>query len=164
MRKTFAPFDDALIERLFQPAADFIAHRVGCGRVAATCFCVDLASLAWIVSRASDLADAFANRDTSGALGNLSLLLLGLAALLSLRALFRRAACKPANPLRPAMQPHRAVVLLMLASQLVQARAPALTNAADVVMLLGAAAALYLGACGEPPRMRTVSPSALAAG
>ncbi len=83
-----------------------------------------------------------------------TLLLLGLVALISLRALFRRAWRKQANPLRLAMQPHRAIVLLMLASRLMQLRAPGLTDVADLAMLLCAASALYLGACAERPPIR----------
>jgi hypothetical protein len=154
MRKTFAPLDDALIERLFQPVSDLIAHRIGLKRTTAACFCIDIASLAWIVSRARGLSDAVAAWNGSTALLDLALLLLGLVALVSLRVLFRRAGRKLANPLRQTMQPHRAIVLLMLVSGLVQLHVPGLADAADLAMLVWAASALYLGACAELPPIR----------
>ena len=163
MRKTFAPLDDVLIERLFQPFADFVGDRIGVGRHAAACFCLDVASLAWIVSRAGGLSDAVAACDAGAAVFDLSLLLLGLVALISLRALFRRAAGRQANPLRAAMRPHRAVVLLMLLTRLAQLHAPGLADAADTAMLLCATSALYLGACTERPPIRRGIPAFAAA-
>lgn len=152
MRKTFAALDDVLIERVFQPASDVVSNRTGLSRTAIACFCVDSASLAWIVARARGLASAVTASTTGTAFRDTALLLLGLVALVSLRTLFRRAATrKEANPLRLAMLPHRAIVLLMLASRLVQWQAPGLTDGADLAMLLCAIAALYLGACTERP-------------
>jgi hypothetical protein len=152
MRKTFAALDDVLIERVFQPASDMISDRIGLSRTISTCFCIDSASLAWIVARARGLSSDVAASNAGTTFLNTTLLLLGLIALVSLRTLFRRAATwKQANPLRLAMQPHRAIVLLMLASHLVQWRLPGLADGADLAMLLSAVAALYLGACTERP-------------
>jgi hypothetical protein len=164
MRKTFAPLDDALIERLFQPAADAVSNRIGLSRASAACYCLDIASLSWIVSRVRGLSDAVTAWDASNSFVDLTLLLLGLVALISLRTLFRRAEGKQGNPLRMAMQPHRAVVLLMLVSRLVQLRSPGLADAADVVMLVCAASALYLGACAERPPVRRIWASLVPAG
>jgi hypothetical protein len=156
MRKTFAALDDVLIERVFQPASDMISNRMGLSRTAIACFCIDIASLAWIVARARELSGAVAASNTGTAFLDTTVLLLGLVALVSLRALFRRAAArKQANPLRLAMLPHRAIVLLMLASRLVQWQAPGLTDGADLAMLLFAVAALYLGACTERPPIQS---------
>jgi hypothetical protein len=154
MRKTFAALDDALIERVFQPVSDSITHQTGLTRTWTACFCLDIASFGWIVARAGGLSGAVVAWDTGTALLDLVLLLLGLTALVSLRTLFRRAAARKANPLRLAMQPHRAVVLLMLASRLMQWQMPALADLADLAMLLSAVAALYLGACAERPPIR----------
>ncbi|HBK05992.1 MAG TPA: hypothetical protein DDZ81_09010 [Acetobacteraceae bacterium] len=154
MRKTFAPLDDMLIERLFQPASDLMSHRLGFGRAAAACFCIDVASLSWIVSRAWGLSDAVAAWDAATAFLDMATLLLGLIALISLRTLFRRASSKQANPLRQVMRPHRAIVLLMLAARLAQFRSPAPADLADLAMLVCAAFALYLGACAERPPLR----------
>jgi hypothetical protein len=156
MRKTFAPLDDLLIERLFQPLSDLIMYRVGFGLGAVACFCIDLASLAWIVSRAGGLSGAVAGRDADNACLDLFLLVLGLVALVSLRTLFRRTRCRPGNPLRMAMRPHRGIVLLMLVARLGRFEAANLADAADVAMLLFVTSALYLGACSErPPVHRT---------
>jgi len=100
------------------------------------------------------LSDAVAAWESGTAFLDLVLLLLGLVALASLRTLFRRAAGRQANPLRPAMRPHRAIVLLMLAARIAQLHTSGLAELADLAMLICAAAALYLGACVEPPPLR----------
>jgi hypothetical protein len=155
MRKTFAALDDVLIERVFQPISDLISNQFGFSKGTTACASIDLASIAWIVSRARGLSGGVTAGDAGAALLDLALLLLGLAALISLRSLFRRAATgKQANPLRQAMQPHRAIVLLMLATRLTQLPTFDLTDAADLAMLLCASSALYLGACVERPPVR----------
>lgn len=154
MRKTFAPLDDVLIELLFQPLADLIWCRTGLGRAVPACFCLDVTALSWIVSRSAGMSDAVVAWDAAAAFLDLAVLLLGLVALVSLRGLFRRAGLQQGNPLRPAMRPHRAVVLLMLAARLVQLPASDLTGAADVAMLVFAASGLYLGACSQRPPAR----------
>lgn len=154
MRKTFGPLDDVLIERLFQPVSDLMSYRIGVNRTATACFCIDSASLAWIVSRVRELSDAVGAWNAVAAFLDLALLLLGLIALVSLRMLFRRAGGLPVNPLRQAMQPHRAIVLLMLASGLAQLHTLTMAGAADLAMLMCATSALYLGACAERPPVR----------
>jgi hypothetical protein len=154
MWQTFTSLDDALIERLFQPVADLVSHRIGLNRTASACLCIDSAALAWIVSRAPGLSEAVSGRDAGTSALDMSLLLLGLVALISLRTLFRRTAGKQANPLRRSMRRHRGIVLLMLLARLVQLRSPGLADAAEIAMLLCAASALYLGACAEPPPLR----------
>ena len=151
MRKTFTRLDGVLIEELFQPTADLIAHRVRVGRGPVVCFCLDVASVSWIVSRWPGLSIAVAVHDNSSAFLDMLYLLLGLVALISLRTLFRRTTATYGNPLRIAMQPHRAIVLMMLAARLIQLQAPDLPDIADVAMLTFATFALYLGACAEPP-------------
>ncbi len=154
MRRAFAALDDLLFERLFQPASDLISYRIGLSRTAAACFCIDIACLAWIVSCERALSDAVAAWN-GAAVFELALPLLGLVALVSLRMLFRRTGDRLANPLRLAMQPHRAIALLMLISSLVRLQALSLADAADLAMLICAASALYLGACaGRPPIRR----------
>jgi hypothetical protein len=153
MRKTFAPLDDLLIERLFQPVSDLLSHRMGRGRGWTACFCLDLAALAWIVSRAPELSREVVAWQTSAAFCDLCLVLLGLVALMSLRTLFRRSKDKPGNALRAAMQPYRGVALLMFATRLLQLK-PELPDGADAVMLVLAGAALYFGVCVERPQVR----------
>jgi hypothetical protein len=158
----FASFDDSLIERVFQPVADFLLHHLSLGRSGAACLCVDVASVGWILARARALSAAVLRWDAGASFLDLIVLLLGLLALISLRTLFRRTSGKPnANPLRLVMRPHRAVVLLMLAARAVQLSAvPSgladLGDVADVAMLLFGAAALYLGACTERPPLKRV--------
>lgn len=154
MPKTFAPLDDALIEHVFQPASDLMADRLGFGCASAACFCIDLASLAWVVSRAGGLSGAASNWGSVHSLLDMAMLLLGLVALGSLRTLFRRAGGRPANPLRQAMRPHRAIILLMLVARVAQLRSLAVSDLADLAMLGFAASALYLGACAVRPRLR----------
>jgi len=170
MRSLFAPLDDVLIGRLFQPMADFIALRFGLGRGRAACLCLDIASVGWIVARARALSDAVLSWDAGASFLHLAILLMGLLALISLRVLFRRAGSKPiANPLRVSMRPHRAIVLLMLAARVMQPHAVSrgfadLGDVADVAMLLFAAVALYLGACTERPPVRRACSTMAGAG
>lgn len=164
MRKTFAPFDDMLIERLFQPASDLIAYRIGLSHSGSVGLCLDAASIAWIVSRTQSLTAAVTTWDAATAFVDVAFLLLGLLALFSLRILFRRPRSRQSNPLRPAMQPHRATVLMMFAASLLQLRSPGLTEAADMAMLIFAAAGLYLGACAEQPPLRQRRPTLVPAG
>jgi hypothetical protein len=164
MRNTFARLDDVLIERLFQPLSDLVSYRIGVGRGVIVCVCLDIASLSWIVARTPALSDAVAAWDALSGFCDLAFLLLGLVAMISLRTLFRRAEAKQANPLRPAMQPHRAVVLLMLAARLVQLKAAGMSDTADAVMLLFATTALYLGACTQRPPVRRAGQALATAG
>jgi hypothetical protein len=154
MRKTFARLDDALIERLFQPASDLITYRIGVNRTVISCFCIDVACLAWIVSRVRELSDEVGAWKAGVAFLDLAFVLLGLIALVSLRMLFRLAGRSEANPLRRTMLPHRALVLVMLVSGMVQLHTLTMASAADLAMLMCATSALYLGACTERPPLR----------
>jgi hypothetical protein len=154
MRKTFSPLDNVLIERLFQPALDFITDQSGVSRATAACFCADAASFSWIVSRAMGLSDAVTAWDAGKASVDFAVLLLGLTALTGLRTVFRRAGKSQGNPLRTTMRPHRAIVLLMLVARLMQLQTFIAADLADLAMLLFAASALYLGACAQRPPVK----------
>jgi hypothetical protein len=109
------------------------------------------------MSRVHLLSDAVATWDIVMAGANLATLLLGLAALIALRMMFRRiASLGRANPLRLTMRPHRAIILLLLVSRLLQLRTPNLDDLAVLAMLVCAATALYLGACAERPPVRRI--------
>jgi hypothetical protein len=152
MRVTFTSFDEFLIERVFQPGCNLLAQRFGVARSSAAGFCVDVASLGWIVARVPPLSKEVVNWDVVPATLHLMILLVGLTALTGLRTLFRRqAGQRRANPLRQTMRPHRAILLVMLLARLLQFQAPGLTEFADAAMLVAAIAALYLGACAERP-------------
>jgi hypothetical protein len=120
MQLNFIPLDDTLIERVFQPVADALSDRFGLDRRRAACICIDVASVGWILSQARALSDAVMGWQAGTSVLRMAVLLLGLAALTGLRGLFHRLTGEAkANPLRPAMRPHRAVVLLMLVARLV---------------------------------------------
>lgn len=155
MRKTFGLLDDVLIERLFQPVADFLAHRLGLGRMSAARICLDIAAIGWILSQARALSDVVLAWDVGVSFLRLLLLLIGLVVLINLRAVFARiAGAGNTNPLRVAMLPHRAIVLVMVAARLGGLHRPGLAEWADLTMLGCAAVALYLGACASRPPLR----------
>jgi len=156
MHASFSRLDDALIERLFQPLADTVMDRFGLDRLRAACFCLDAASLAWIVSQAGGLGRDVGGWDAGPACLRLLLLVLGLAAMSSLRTLFQRMVAGGANPLRVAMVPHRGLALALFLGQLMTAGG--LAGWAELAMLGLAAAGLYLGACrARPPAHRRVA-------
>jgi hypothetical protein len=153
MQASFARFDSALIERVFQPLADLITDRIGLDRLRVVGLCLDAASIAWILSQAGALTHAVTQWDGAASLPRVLLLLLGLVALSSLRVVFRRARIRNgANPLRAAMLPHRGIVLALLVARLVALGGFA--GVADLAMLGFAGCALYLGACAAPPPVR----------
>lgn len=155
MQKVFAKFDGFLIERIFQPLCNLLADRFGIARFVAAGFCLDLASLGWIVSRAPGLARDVQAWDATPAGLHLILLLLGLTALTGLRSVFRRqAGQQKANPLREAMRPHRGILLLLFVARMAHVEPVGIAQAADGVMLVAALLALYLGACAERPPVR----------
>lgn len=148
----FASFDELLIERVFQPVCNLLADRFGVKRASAAGFCLDIASLGWILARAPQLSRETMAWDAVPATLHLVILLVGLMAFTGLRSVFRRrTGSRQANPLRLTMRPHRAVVLVMFLARLMQFQAMDIATCADAVMLVAAAVALYLGACGERP-------------
>lgn len=157
MYQVFAPFDDILIERVFQPLSDVMSDRFGLHRLRAASTCIELAAVAWALSQAPDLSHAVLGWQAASALVHLVLLLLGLTAMLSLRRLFRRVGTVAVNPLRRAMQPHRGVVVVLLAARLVTLHGMGMAETADLAMLGLAGLALYLGACSTRPPMHRVA-------
>jgi hypothetical protein len=156
MQVSFARFDNALIECVFQPFADSVNCWSGLDRLCIAGYCLDAASVAWVLSRAGALTRAMTQMQAGTASLRVLLLLLGLMALTSLRTVFRRVGARGgANPLRVTMLPHRCVVLALLAARLLTLGGFA--GEADLAMLGFAACALYLGACvaGPPARRRT---------
>jgi hypothetical protein len=153
MQPSFSRIDDTLIERVFQPLADLITDRIGLDRLCIVRFCLDAASIAWILSQAGALTRAVTQWEPGLALGRTLLLLLGLVALSSLRGVFGRVRGRGgANPLRVTMLPHRCVVLALMAARLLALAGFA--GVADLAMLAFAACALYLGACATRPPLR----------
>ena len=158
MHQTFMRIDEALFDRVFQPLCNSMADRFGIGRGATACYCLDIACLGWIISRAPGLSDDVMAWDAFPATCQAVILLVGLAGLTALRFLFRRPLRRGhGNPLRLSMRPHRAILLLMLIARLVQAPGFDLADIADLGMLLFTATALYIGACAERPPVRRVA-------
>jgi hypothetical protein len=150
MQASFAHIDDALIERVFQPLADSAASRTGLDRLRLAALFLDAASIAWILSQAGVLTQAVTQWNVGDGFLRILLLLLGLAALTSLRTAFQRVRVRNgANPLRVTMLPHRGVALALLAARLIALGGFA--GVADLAMLGCATCALYLGACATRP-------------
>jgi hypothetical protein len=150
MKDALERLDDALIDRVFQPLADWLDQHVALDifRVARTL--VDLASLMWICAEAAERFDG------SGlAFAHFTVIVLGLWALSTLRKVFERPAGTraQANPLRAGMNVHRAACLFWLLALLAKtAEAPAdLAPLALLAVGVFATSALYIGACTKPP-------------
>lgn len=160
MRESFTRMDDVLIDRLFQPLADWLDRYWALGPQRAARVCLDLASLAWICAEAGALATALSVHDVGMAAARGLLVVLGLAALTILRGVFtkkdsaaRAQTAAAANPLRPGMQTHRVLCLVWIAGLAV--KAVAAPDGFEPLGLLGVAlfatAAIYIGACTTPP-------------
>lgn len=153
----FARIDDALIDRLFQPLADLLDRHMAFGTNRAARTGIDLASLAWVLAEAGGAAHALAAHGLPAAMARGLVMLLGLSAFTILRNVFhgtrRRLA---ANPLRPGMQPHRAICLAWMAVLAVKTLLVPADFAALALLAVGvfATAAVYIGACTNPPPAR----------
>jgi hypothetical protein len=162
MQESIARLDDALIDRVCQPVVDRLAAAlsVDCFRLARSCN--DAAALAWILSQAGRVTDAFATGNVALAGAQGALIIIGLAALTTLRRVFdgkqgsRSSPGARANPLRPAMFLHRLGCLLWLGAQMLSTitRPSGLAEILIVVMGLMTTASVYVGACSSPPPER----------
>ena len=163
MHERIASLDDALIDRICQPAVDRLAaadRSVDCFWLARRCN--DAAALAWILSQAGGVAGAFARGNVALAGAQGALVVIGLAALTTLRRVFdgtqrpRSSAGACANPLRPAMFPHRLGCLLWLSAQVLGTISSPIGWSAILTIAVGlmTTASLYVGACSTPPPRR----------
>ena len=161
MNEGFAQLDDALIDRVFQPLADWVEHHTEFDVFRIARLCIDLAALAWIVSQAGNVAKTAASGNLALEAFQFGVIVLGLSAISVLRRLFERAggtgrgrmgAC--ANPLRAGMQVHRAACLCWLIGLLVKTGASpaALGTVALLALAVFATAAVYVGSCQNRPR------------
>ena len=155
MRKLMAAADDVVIDKICQPAVDWMSRfgEADCFRIARVC--VDLAAFAWILSQANSTIAAVNSGITGLAAFQFTLIILGLAAIMTLRSVFDRSAGagdngkgRWANPLRPRMFFHR---LICLSSLLMQALLGADGFDAIALLLVQALAtmAVYAGACSN---------------
>lgn len=162
MQERIARLDDALIDHVFQPIVNTLA-----ARTAVDCFylarlCNDAAALAWILSQLGCMSDALASGNMAfiGAEG--TLIIIGLAALTTLRRVFdgrhgpRSSTGGRGNPLRPAMFLHRLCCLLGLGVQLFSnlTRPSGVAEALIIAVSLMTTASVYIGACSSPPPER----------
>lgn len=178
MRESFTRMDDVLIDRLFQPLADWLNGNMALGTNRAARTAIDLASLFWILAQAGALSRAAVSHEPGLALVVGVMIVLGLWGLTTLRAVFQQKdggakarAGAQANPLRPGMQLHRAICLLwMVALALKTVLAPSgFVSLALLAVGVFATSAVYIGACNnQPPAWREARKSrwdlAMAAG
>ena len=163
MGKDFAWLDDTLIDRLFQPLADWMNHHMAFGPSRAARTAIDLASLSWILAQLGDMSNAVQQHDARTCVFLGLAVVLGLFAFTILRNVFQRADSgsgsdgqAQANPLRPGMQVHRVVCLVWmigLAAKTIMEPADFTALALLAVGVFGTAA-VYIGACSNTPPMR----------
>jgi hypothetical protein len=162
MQERIARLDDALIDHVCQPIVDRLstAMTVDCFRLAR--LCNDAASFAWLLSQASRVSDALATNNVSLAGAQGALMIIGLAALATLRRVFdgkqgsRSSTGARANPLRAAMFLHRLSCLVWVGAQLL-GTVPGPAAFADILTIcvgLMTTASVYVGACSTPPPVR----------
>jgi hypothetical protein len=160
VQKSLARADEILIDQVCQPPVDWIGHRmsIDCFRLAS--FCTDLSAIAWILSQAGPAATAARTGHPGFVALQFTLLVLGLAAIVPLRALFRSAGGGgrahrggQANPLRGAMYTHRIACLLWLTALLVKTATASVGLESLALLAVGAFAtmAVYVAACSTPP-------------
>jgi len=169
MKERFTQMDDALIDRLFQPLADWMNHHMALGPNRAARVAIDFASLAWILAQLGDMADAMQRHDVRVCVFLGGAVVLGLWAFNILRNVFqptdgeaKARARAQANPLRPGMQLHRAACLFWMIGLAVKAIAAPASFGSLALLAVGvfATAAVYIGACtNHPPKWRAARES-----
>jgi hypothetical protein len=175
MKKDFEWLDDTLIDRLFQPLADWMNDRMALGPNRAARGAIDLASLCWILAQLSDVADAVHRHDVRTCVFLGLAVILGLWAFSILRNVFQRAdganragAQAQANPLRPGMQLHRVICLFWMIGLTVKTIMEPTDFTALALLAVGVfgTGAVYIGACANhpPKRRETARDLALASG
>ena len=164
MRERFTQVDDALIDRLFQPLADWLDHHLALGTNRAARAAIDLATLAWVCAQAGAAAQALGSQDVRSSVIGGAVMVAGLWAFTILRNVFQRTDSEAkarvraeANPLRPAMQLHRAACLFWMIALLFKTLVVPADFGALALLAVGAfaTAAVYIGACtNHPPKWR----------
>ena len=168
MTENFARLDDALIDRLFQPLADWMDRHIALGTNRAARTAIDLATLAWMAAQAGAAANAVGSHDLRSCLIPGVLMVAGLWAFTILRNVFQRTDGEAkarvraqANPLRPAMQLHRAACLFWMFALAVKTIAAPAGSLALLAVGVFATAAVYIGACtNHPPKWREADQTA----
>lgn len=158
MKEYLARVDDALIDRLFQPLADWMDRCLALGTNRAARTAVDLASLAWILAQAGTVSDAIAAHNVGRGTFLGIVVVLGLWAFTILRNVFQRAdrrtdACGQANPLRPGMQLHRTICVFWMIGLTGKTIVVSSSFGSLALLAMGVftTAAVYIGACTNRP-------------
>jgi hypothetical protein len=162
--KDLLDLDDLLIDRLCQPAVDWISQmrEISCFGIAR--ICIDISTVAWILSEADDAIAATKAGPLGMKMFQYALILVMLGALVTLRSVFERAGgtgsrgrAAQANPLRVSMATHRLILLVGLIGLLVQTVAGPVDFATvtRLAMSFFVTTGLYMGACmNRPPKRR----------
>ena len=158
MRNVLARTDDYLIDCVFQPVVDSIAdlQSLTCFQMARVC--TSISAIAWIWSQQADLVTAARSGWVGLQIFQAVIFLLGLGAIMVLHTLFQKVGSLGlgqgrVNPLRMAMFIQRLIILLGLAGSCAKA-ALGVGSPALLTVTLSASAALYFGACSNPPPTR----------
>jgi hypothetical protein len=161
MQDGLVRLDGALIDGVCQPLVDRLYNHLAsdCFRLAR--ICTDLSALAWILSQAPGASEAAKTGNLDLGMFQFALIVLGLGAIMVLRALFERAGNGRngglPNPFRAGMFTHRLVCLVWLAGLLVKTGMTPIGFGSLTLLAVGgfATAALYLGSCSNrPPKTR----------
>jgi hypothetical protein len=158
MSERFRRVDNALIDHVFEPLANWIGQRSTFGAFRLARLCIDAAALSWIVCQLAPAAGAVGSGNLPIRVARFGLVVLGFMALSILRRVFERieGAGGRANPLREGMHVHRVACLFWILGLLVKtAGDPPSTNSLALIAV-GAfvTAAVYIGACSNPPPKR----------
>lgn len=158
MHRIFDRIDNTMIDYVFQPLVDWIAHHFSIDCFVQARVCTGISAVAWILSQARDLVLAVQSGVVGLQVFQAALLLLGLGAIMVLHTLFQRAGGGGkgpgrANPLRVAMYGHRFTILIGLLVSVLKL-AIGVGSFVLLAMILFATAAVYIGACSHPPAKR----------
>ena len=166
MKEQLLGVDDALVDRVFQPLADCVGALTGWGVFRLARCCLDAMALAWIAGQSREVSAMMAAGNTGAATRAFAVMALAVAAITMLRAQFLRpdgqsGTARTANPLRPAMQVHRILCLFWIA--VLPIKIAAASSAIEAVSLAAVVvfgtAAVYIGACSNPPPQRRIAQS-----
>jgi hypothetical protein len=158
MSERFRRVDDALIDQVFEPLANWIGQRSTFGAFRLARLCIDAATLSWITCQLASVAAAVRSGNLPAQLSRYGLAVLGFMALSILRRVFERTdgTGARANPLREGMHIHRVACLLWILGLLVKTAGEPTGLESLALLAVGtfATAAVYIRACSNLPRKR----------
>lgn len=165
MREFFGRVDDGIIDRVFQPAVDWLGDIFDIDGLRAARILTDLSAGAWVLSQANQLGHAAASGHGAALSASVVLLLIGLSAIMVLRTVFQgstggRGRAMAGNPLRASMHAHRLMSLVWICGLMIKTASDPVGVEMFALIAVGlfGAAALFAAACSPPtPRRRTAS-------